>query len=98
MLRFDISHVHGTPIFSFKFQSLLIHSLGMPCPRKFNPADHYIMKISVIPGNEQSSKDKIAEIADQYESSENKLSIDSKIDEVIENEYESPDVSRPYRW
>lgn len=66
-------------------------SLGIPCPRNFNPADHYIMKISVTPGNEQYSKDKIAKIADQYEASDNKLHIDSKIDEDIENDYQTSD-------
>lgn len=65
----------------------------MPCPRNFNPADHYIMKISVTPGNEQYSKDQIAEIADQYEISESKLKIDAKINEEIENDYETSSVS-----
>ncbi|XP_044754174.1 protein white-like isoform X2 [Coccinella septempunctata] len=43
--------------------------LKMPCPPKFNPADHYIQMISIIPGKEEICKYSTARICDAFENS-----------------------------
>lgn len=35
------------------------NSLGMVCPNQFNPADHYLRQISIEPGNEIDSQERI---------------------------------------
>nr|XP_039263394.1 protein white-like [Styela clava] len=62
-------------------------SVGLPCPINFNPADHFIMEISVIPGMEASCKEKIAELAEHYKNSDNSRTIAR----MIEKDFGNPD-------
>ncbi len=48
----------------------LISSIGLHCPDTFNPADHYIHKLSMIPGQEEEYEDRVAAICDAFEDSE----------------------------
>ncbi len=48
----------------------LISSIGLHCPDTFNPADHYIHKLSMIPGQEEEYQDRVAAICDAFEDSE----------------------------
>lgn len=43
------------------------NKLELPCPREFNPADHYIAKTAVEPGNVAESEEKISRICDTHE-------------------------------
>ena len=45
-------------------------SLSYPCPGDFNPADHYIYKLSMTPGYEDEYDSRVAKICDAYQESE----------------------------
>ena len=44
--------------------------LGFPCPEFFNPADHYIHKLSMIPREEDEYHERIDRICNEFASSE----------------------------
>jgi hypothetical protein len=44
--------------------------IGLPCPITFNPADHYIHKLSMVPKHEEEYKERIEFICDKYRSSD----------------------------
>ena len=48
---------------------------GLPCPANYNPADFYIYNLAVVPGQEQASRNKIEEICNAYELSDDGSSI-----------------------
>jgi len=43
---------------------------GFPCPTNYNPADHYLQVLAVVPGQEEASHAKLKEICDDFEISE----------------------------
>ncbi|XP_061185570.1 protein white-like isoform X1 [Saccostrea echinata] len=43
---------------------------GYPCPVNYNPADHYILTLAVIPGKETDCKARVQKICDKFEASE----------------------------
>ncbi|KAI2801386.1 ATPase [Blomia tropicalis] len=50
------------------------NSLGMVCPNQFNPADHYLRQISIEPGNEIDSQERIDKICSNYSCSKKSMS------------------------
>lgn len=38
---------------------LLFYSQGYPCPINYNPADHFILTLAMVPGQEQACRKKI---------------------------------------
>lgn len=44
--------------------------MGAPCPKNYNPADYYIQLLAIIPSREESCKQAIDLICDQFESSD----------------------------
>ena len=42
--------------------------IGRPCPKTWNPADHFVHAVAVVPNDEVASRQKIAEICHQFES------------------------------
>lgn len=38
---------------------LLVFSQGYPCPINYNPADHFILTLAMVPGQEQACRKKI---------------------------------------
>ena len=38
--------------------SITFFSVGKPCPMNYNPADHYVHTLAIIPGNEEECKAK----------------------------------------
>ncbi|CAG2173978.1 unnamed protein product [Oppiella nova] len=51
-------------------------TLGLQCPNNYNPSDFYIKQLSIIPGNEIESKQKLNNICDRYlESTYSKLAL-----------------------
>ena len=45
--------------------------IGRPCPKTWNPADHFVHAVAVVPNDEVASRQKIAEICHQFESRSN---------------------------
>lgn len=51
----------------------------MPCPPKFNPADHYIQIVSIVPGKEELCKDSVQRICDAFENSSLAISMRQQV-------------------
>ncbi|XP_031332546.1 protein white-like [Photinus pyralis] len=45
-------------------------SIDLPCPPNYNPADHYVQSLAVAPGREQSCREAITMICDEFEKSD----------------------------
>ena len=44
----------------FGVNYLPIHyRMNYPCPMNFNPADHYVHVLAVVPGNEEACREKV---------------------------------------
>nr|XP_002129437.4 ABC transporter ATP-binding protein/permease wht-1-like isoform X1 [Ciona intestinalis] len=54
---------------------------GFPCPRNYNPADHFIMEIAIVPGEEEQSKTRIRKLTESYEVSSVKMRVDGMFEE-----------------
>uniref|UniRef100_H2Z0C5 ABC transporter domain-containing protein n=1 Tax=Ciona savignyi TaxID=51511 RepID=H2Z0C5_CIOSA len=54
---------------------------GFPCPTNYNPADHYIMKISMVLGQEEESKQNIEKLTGSYENSIYKEEVERRFQE-----------------
>ncbi len=50
-------------------KSVLPFRIGHPCPDDFNPSDHYIHKLSVLPKEEEESRERIDHVCEQFEQS-----------------------------
>ncbi|KAL3278382.1 hypothetical protein HHI36_013710 [Cryptolaemus montrouzieri] len=67
--------------------------LNVPCPRKFNPADHYIQLISVVPGREVLCKRAVNTICDAFSDSRWGVDIKKKTEKTLKSAKEKED-----RW
>ena len=47
-----------------------LESCGFPCPSQYNPADHWVETLAVVPGQEEHCRNRLEEITDQFERSE----------------------------
>jgi len=74
-------------------------SCNFPCPEDFNPADHIVQVLAVVPGEEEESKRKIFSICNQFEeSSLGKENTNLVEEEVALTKQESPDlITSPYK-
>ena len=43
--------------------------MGFPCPADFNPADHYVNVLAVVPGQEEERRARVAGICDAFKDS-----------------------------
>ncbi|KAL3278383.1 hypothetical protein HHI36_013711, partial [Cryptolaemus montrouzieri] len=57
--------------------------LNVPCPKKFNPADHYIQLISVVPGKEVICKRAVNSICDAFSTSKWGVEIKKKTEKTL---------------
>nr|BBB02489.1 Protein white [Harmonia axyridis] len=78
--------------------------LTAPCPPNFNPADHYIQLLAIIPGSEESCKRSIKAVCDAFESSSLGSAIKKRTTEIIKSAKNSSDLwdhekikVKPYR-
>merc|ERR1711936_444779 len=47
-----------------------LETCGFPCPSHYNPADHWVETLAVVPGQEEDSRSRLELITDQFEKSE----------------------------
>ena len=47
-----------------------IETAGYPCPPNYNPADHILYTLAIVPGEEDRCRRKINSICDDYDSSD----------------------------
>ncbi|XP_078376593.1 protein white-like [Oculina patagonica] len=45
-------------------------SLGYPCPVNYNPADHFVHTLAIVPGNEENCRKRVQDICDVYSAHE----------------------------
>jgi len=43
--------------------------LNFPCPLHFNPADHYVHTLAIVPGKEESCRERVRQICDEFDKS-----------------------------
>ncbi|XP_062574757.1 protein white-like [Saccostrea cucullata] len=60
-------------------------SNGHPCPVNYNPADHYILTLAIIPGKETDCKARVQKICDTFEASESFKSMKDEINGVCDH-------------
>lgn len=63
---------------------------GLTCPTNYNPADFYLDKLSLIPGQEEDCTNRIQLICDTYSKSESCSLINSSIKDINDTGYNSP--------
>ena len=70
---------------------------GYPCPPLFNPADHFVQVLAVVPGNEEQCRQNIAAICDLYQESSQGRLVQKLVEETevtarqdVETAYRSP--------
>jgi len=73
------------PHFNAEICIAVFFSIGLPCPTNFNPADHYINRLSLIPKEEQLHEKKINFICNQYQTSSYCKAVSLYVDEHIAN-------------
>jgi len=64
--------------------------IGLPCPRNYNPADHFIFSLAIRPGMEESCRNKVKDISTYYKESEDYKKIEMQIDEIINQKENKP--------
>ena len=60
-------------------------SVNYPCPEDFNPADHFVQTLAVVPGQEEKCGQRISEICDKFQHTEAAQDLRAEI-KVIENQ------------
>ncbi|KAJ7318624.1 ATPase [Desmophyllum pertusum] len=45
-------------------------NLGYPCPMNFNPADHFVHTLAIVPGDEENCRKRVQDICDVYSAHE----------------------------
>ena len=58
--------------------------IGYPCPDDFNPPDHFIHKLSMVPNQEEEYTNRIETIRKEFEASEYGANVLQEIDSQIE--------------
>jgi len=54
-------------------------SIQYPCPQDYNPADHFVQVLAVLPGKEEKCKERINSICNQFNDSEQGISLCSAV-------------------
>jgi len=57
-------------------------TINYPCPEDFNPADHFVYTLAVIPGQEEESTQRVNSICDEYSKSKFAQNVRSEIKEM----------------
>jgi len=52
-----------------KMANSFFESCDLPCPINYNPADHYVQMLAVVPGEEEQSRKRIEGVCEQFNSS-----------------------------
>lgn len=47
----------------------MFYSLDAPCPRNYNPADYFIQLLAIVPSKEESCRQAVSMICDNFEKS-----------------------------
>merc|ERR1712142_1402784 len=70
---------------------------GLPCPTNFNPADHYVQVLAVVPGEEDVSRKRIDSVCREFNASAQGLELDKLSSVVPEKATSSSKKTSPYK-
>merc|ERR1711915_1017273 len=76
-------------------------SVNYPCPTNFNPADHFVQVLAVVPGKEEECRNTIDTICDAFNNSETGLETRALVKkaetEINEKDQKDADRYSPYK-
>jgi len=74
-------------------------SSGHPCPENFNPSDHFIQVLAVVPGDEEKCRANVASICKKFEESEQGIEMAKLVEEteVMKDDSDKSDSRSPYK-
>lgn len=72
-------------------------SCGFPCPVNFNPVDHYVQVLAVVPGDETQCRQNIAVVCDQFDKSAQGLELVKLASVVPEKNDKGSSKTSPYK-
>ncbi|XP_078491308.1 protein white-like [Ciona intestinalis] len=70
---------------------------GFPCPSNYNPADHFIMEIAIVPGEEEQSKARTIQLIESFEQKNSQKKHSTENGESILTTIKSPGSKSPYK-
>jgi hypothetical protein len=70
---------------------------GFPCPGNYNPVDHYIQMLAVIPGEEENSKKRIGIVCQQFDQSELGLQLEQSASVLPDRNEQPVERGSPYK-
>ena len=76
---------------------MIYYSCGLPCPVNYNPVDHYVQTLAMVPGEEDQSRQRIERVCEQFDNSAQGLEIGKLIDIVPDKRDSSNNKTSPYK-
>ena len=76
--------------------STFLASCGYPCPPHYNPADHFIEVLTIIPTDKDASKQRVASICDKFSQSQEGQQLQAETDSLEYPDQDQPSTSSPY--
>nr|XP_009860097.1 ABC transporter ATP-binding protein/permease wht-1-like isoform X1 [Ciona intestinalis] len=70
---------------------------GFPCPRNYNPSDHFIMEIAIVPGEEKQSKARTIKLIESFEQKNSPKKHSTENGESILTTIKSSGSKSPYK-
>eukprot|EP00092_Neocalanus_flemingeri_P039888 GFUD01043444.1.p1 GENE.GFUD01043444.1~~GFUD01043444.1.p1 ORF type:complete len:655 (-),score=143.96 GFUD01043444.1:27-1697(-) len=80
-----------------KMANGFFESCGFPCPINYNPADHYVQVLAVVPGEEEESRKKIGVVCETFNKSADGLELE-KLSSIVPDKNENgSNKTSPYK-
>ncbi len=68
------------------------HRCGYPCPDKFNPSDHYVHVLAIIPGDEESCRERVRAITQEFQDSDEGREIKAVVEHEKTHRKKTPNL------
>jgi len=76
-------------------------SINYSCPQDYNPADHFVQVLAVVPGNEEQCRERVTTICQQFSESDTGINIRSAVkteeSDITEKEQSKSEKVSPYK-
>lgn len=72
-------------------------SLGFPCPNNYNPVDHYIKVLAVVPGKEEERKKRIEGFCEHFSQSSQGLELKKQTSVLLDQNDDYLNKTSPYK-
>ena len=81
----------------YNYLAMICYSCGLPCPVNYNPVDHYVQTLAMVPGEEEQSRQRIERVCEQFDNSAQGLEIGKLVDIVPDKRDSSNNKTSPYK-